>query len=1096
MAELLLHDADGLRPGELEVVKLLETALPEDWVVIANLVVPSNQDARELDVVVLGDGYIHVLEVKHHSGRIVIDGTGMTRDGWPVGNPFQQVNGATNALRGWLDKQVPELAGVRYKVATSRVVLSNPLARVAVSSDREESVSHIDDLVADLRRRDRSATEVRRLRHKLRRPLESANARDAMPERLLGYRVVERLSNTRSRLTFLGHHFQDDSAWILRILRVRQTLDPEVGVRERAALLLEYEALRALAPLGVAPEVERPQELEDGRFLVAIAALEGQCLLDHVRRDHRPDGEEVRRVVHAAFRALAVVHEKGHVHRALTPERIWIGSDGSVRFSDFHLAHVDTRTGLSSVLDDLDPTDEDQRYWRAPEARHSILGALPESDVWALATSLRSWVLGETRSKPLKKHTLPGEARARLGDNADDFIELLRSCRLDASFERPCAADVADRWSDEPASAPQALDAEPDAPTLPLFKRDLSPGDEIDDRYVFIERLGAGASAVTFLVKDRQTERLAVLKSINFDDVPIELAKREFEALVDLHHDRIAVVRYLFPPSHGYHLVIDHAPGMPASRCLDDFQGEGQTVARIACSLLQGLGYLHEREVLHRDISAGNVILGAEDPADLKIIDFGLATIEQELSGSCGTPLYRAPEVERGGRWTPACDTYSAGVLLHQLLTGELPYQLRNGCLDKARPAPVPPDLDGFTQALLDLLRTATAFDPDARFPDASEFLAAIEDLLREGPPEAVQATAADEPIEAGPFEETTFDNLVRDLVDLDKLDLADSLVSDRDVADVLPESVDISCLPPLAPDETSFDELYTHVDDAFAAPLVEPAPMAPEQADVLAPAEPVNHVLSIPAEPFHEAGLISIDTRELAKETEAIWDVSVLTGTCTFHPAAQIGPYPGNTWLTPGRLRRYTVGRDHTIRATVVSAGGERTVLADPVPGLVEGVNACKEFAGQPPGGSFVINVHGDVLVPTGEGVVYGGWLDGLLTFRGGGQALSPQPAPTLRIGELWDGLLVGCRYRLKAGCDDIEYEDSYGRATRLSSAIGKDGALEVASAFGRTKRGGGRLYVNEAGAVLAPVQRGYSWVDTYVGRVDPDRWFPAPLG
>jgi serine/threonine protein kinase len=1060
MAELILHDPDGWHPGEREVAEVLQRSLPDDWLLVAHLMVPAGHDDRELDLVVVGDGYVHNVEVKNSAGGIVLDnntyrcGGGMTRS-----SPLRQAGTAAKVLRTALDRRIAAFRDLNIPV-TSRVVFSNPDARLLhVEAGVRSRVSTLVTVATDLLSADRRSTQIAPLRDDLRRFFASARMRGQTPTDLQGFRVLERLDARRSCLTFRCQHFADDSVWTVRLLQPKATLDQEAADRELDALLTEYQALAALAPLGIAPRVEVPKRLETDQVLVAIEEPEGQSLLDLVEQERRPDEPEIRRVVHQAFRTLAMVHEQGHLHRAITPARVVLEPDGGVLLTDFQVAHIDGRTGLSAVLDELDPDDEDQRYWRAPETTMSVITAVEASDVYALATTLKAWVIGSIRSPDLKKHTLTRhpDARRRLGPTCDEFVEMLRDCRVDRYLDRPKAAEVADRWApveDTPAADPAP--AQTPLPAVPLCHRELEDGDRIDDRFVFRSRLGAGATAVTVLAYDEQSEREVVLKGFDFDRVPTELAKQEFAALLELNHDRIAVVRDRYQPEHPYHLVIDLAPGSPAADRLDDFVGDAETVGEIALGLLDGLAYLHRRRMLHRDISAGNIVLGEADPAQLKIVDFGLATIEEQVAGSVGTPLYRAPEIEAGGEWTPACDTYSAGVLLYQLLTGELPYVVARG-LVKAKPSELPTTLSREARRLAGLLSTATAFEPDDRFPDASEFLGAIEDLLTAPEPvdvvpdPEVQATAATD-LDGG---ETPSD---------DGFDAAawfdEQRVADEDEDDV---------------DEEDRGEVWDDEDDDDPDGEADDGRVDDEVSD--------------------ESGRMAIDVQALIDATMAKLQRQArqsISG-AGFQPACEIVPYDGNAWLAPGRLRRYRVGLDRSVRAVVVRGGGEHLLVADDIPGLVEAVNVGKRAGHQSDGGSFVINEHGHVLVPTGGGVFCVGTLDGSPVFRQGDLVLTPEP-DGLQPGDVWTGLLAGLRYRLKAGGDDIEYERLDGRLVRLSDVLGAAAARSMASEFARIKVGGGRLYVNEAGAVTSPMQRGQTWMDVLVGRIDPARWFPAP--
>lgn len=1061
MAELILFHPESWYDGERECATLLQEGLPDHWLLAAHLILPNRDDDRELDLVVVGDGFVHNVEVKHSGGPIRLDARHIRVGGGVVRkSPLAQSGHAARILRSELDDTIDGFAGLDYRVVADRVVFSNPRARLEHVHDKVRTrVSTLASVVDDLIRKDATSSKLKPFQPELRRYLAGGPVRDPHPTNLHGYEVLERLDGRRSCLTYRCRYSLDDSISIVRLLRPKPLLDEVAADRELDALLNEYRALAKLGPMGATPTVQRPIPLESGQTLVAIAEPDGRSLLDLLEQGPAPEEAEIRRTVYEAFRTLAMVHEQGHLHRAITPERVYVRPDGRVIFTDFHLAHIDGRTGATAVMAELDPLDDEEQVWRARETKRSITTAVEGSDVYALASTLKAWVIGTTNSRELRKHNLNRhlDARERIGSAREPFEELLQTCRAELYKDRPSAAEVAERWAPktpetrsderEPNSPTSGSMTEAAAQSQPLCHREMEPGERIDDRFVFRERLGAGRTAVSVLAYDEQSEREVVLKSFDFERVPRELAKREFEALLRLNHDRIAIVRDRYQPDHPYHLVVDHVPGRTAEARLDDFVHDAAAVGAIAHSLLEGLAYLHRHEILHRDISAGNVILGDEQPEQLRIIDFGLASLQHHGADSVGTPLYRAPEVDTGGEWTPACDVYSAGVLLYQLLTGSTPYVVRNG-LNKADLLDVPADLPADAERLASLLRTAASFDPDRRFPDGSEFLGAIEDLLTDPDPQRAEPTA--EP--TIDVEEAASDDRASDGTAEDSIEVA----SDR--ADDVPD----------APDAFDLDRWLAEITETKPTPP--PTPIRPPA--VPRPARPVRAPAPAPSPAPPQA---------------------VPSTAATSFVAASPTPYGGNAWLAPGRLRRYHVGLDRTIHATIVRGGGERTVRADPIPGLVEAINLGKRAGGQSDGGSFVINEYGHVLVPTSGGVFCVGRLHGVPAFRHGEQLLTASP-DGLQPGEVWNGLLAGLRYRLKAGGSDVEYERPDGRLVRLSGVLGPAAARNAVAGFARIKAGGGRLYVNEAGAVTAPMQKRGAWVDVYLGAIDPARWFPAP--
>ncbi|KAJ1268893.1 hypothetical protein BS78_07G167900 [Paspalum vaginatum] len=156
-----------------------------------------------------------------------------------------------------------------------------------------------------------------------------------------------------------------------------------------------------------------------------------------------------------------------------------------------------------------------------------------------------------------------------------------------------------------------------------------------------------------------------------------DTAHREVEIMQHLSgHPGVVTLRAVFEDADAFYLVMELCRG---GRLLDEVAREGRLserrAATVVSDLMAVLKYCHEMGVVHRDVKPENVLLTKD--GRLKLADFGLAVRVadgQQLSGVAGSPAYVAPEVLLGN-YSQKVDIWAAGVLLHVLLMGTLPFQ-------------------------------------------------------------------------------------------------------------------------------------------------------------------------------------------------------------------------------------------------------------------------------------------------------------------------------------------------------------------------------------------------------------------------------------
>jgi serine/threonine protein kinase len=272
------------------------------------------------------------------------------------------------------------------------------------------------------------------------------------------------------------------------------------------------------------------------------------------------------------------------------------------------------------------------------------------------------------------------------------------------------------------------------------------PGELIGERYEVEELVGTGGMSSVYRARDRLLERLVALKVLHphygDDEEYVERFRREARSVAQLSHPHIVTVIDRGVDDGRQFIVFEYIDGenlkqliartgpLPARRALE-----------LAIEIADALAFAHEHGLVHRDVKPQNVLVSPDGNA--KVTDFGIARsldVEHGVTQTgtvLGTSNYLSPEQASGKPTTPATDVYSLGVVMYELLTGDVPFPGDNFVAVamkhlNERPPDVLEHRHDIPMRLAAAVDRALEKDPALRFPSMGQFAWELRQCLAE----------------------------------------------------------------------------------------------------------------------------------------------------------------------------------------------------------------------------------------------------------------------------------------------------------------------------------------------------------------------------
>ena len=269
-------------------------------------------------------------------------------------------------------------------------------------------------------------------------------------------------------------------------------------------------------------------------------------------------------------------------------------------------------------------------------------------------------------------------------------------------------------------------------------------GKRLDGRYEIHELIGQGGMAYVYRAYDRIENRWVAIKilreELSDNSDFLRRFRNESKAIAVLSHPNIVKVYDVSFGDRIQYIVMEYVDGITLKQYIEQ-QGEikWREALYFTVQILQALQHAHERCIIHRDIKPQNIML-LED-GSIKVMDFGIARFTQAetqtmTDKAIGSVHYIAPEQARGGHINDKADIYSVGVMLYEMLTGQLPFVADNAvsvAIMQMQAEPTPPTRinPSIPKGLEEITMHAMEKNPAQRFPSAADMLEDIERFRR-----------------------------------------------------------------------------------------------------------------------------------------------------------------------------------------------------------------------------------------------------------------------------------------------------------------------------------------------------------------------------
>jgi len=362
-------------------------------------------------------------------------------------------------------------------------------------------------------------------------------------------------------------------------------------------------------------------------------------------------------------------------------------------------------------------------------------------------------------SEPKVFQPIPEDVKAKLGKHGlssaeiDDFVSDPKNANALLQWtESPQTHEATSKFRSSKQKSEHIITASKSpkkgvaAPPLDAIESVITHTGNPTPAYTELKKIGQGAYGVIYKAKEKSSNSHVAIKEIIIqEEVQIKLISSEISIMKKIHHPTIVDFKGAWKKDAGtVWVIMELMDGTVLSKLLGHIKLQFEHIARITLSILEALKYLHENNILHRDLKSDNILINAK--GQVKLSDMGSALVLsnrlERRTSVVGTPYWMAPEVGKGVGYSFAADIWSLGIIVQEMVEGEPPYidepPLKAIYLISTQGVPPLKDMDSVPWQILSFLELSVTEFEDERF--------SAEDLLSH---ELVEKPCSDQQIAA-----------------------------------------------------------------------------------------------------------------------------------------------------------------------------------------------------------------------------------------------------------------------------------------------------------------------------------------------------------